>query len=193
MKEDWVPIRGYEGLYDISNKGRVRSLDRTVKCQGGDYHVTGRILKLHKKPSGYMFVTLAKNGRAKRYYLHRLIAEAFIPNPLRLKQINHKDENKTNNALSNLEWCTASYNINYGKRSAKVIETKNKNASIGAERPVLKFDKSGKFIKEYQSIKIAAERNGVYRSNIYKCCSGKYSQTGGYKWKFKDQLQYENR
>lgn len=186
--EVWKEVKGFEGLYEVSNKGRVRSLDRMVRNREHDYHAKGRILKLYTKSSGYVFVRLADNGKIKTLYVHRLIAEAFLLNPSNQSQINHKDENKANNLLENLEWCSASYNINYGDRSMKVTRTKNKNGSIGAERQVVKYDLNDRFLEEYASVKIAAENNGVFRSNIYKCCCGKYKQTGGFKWKFKDQL-----
>ena len=119
MEEIWKDIPGYEGIYQISNMGNARSLDRIT--------FDGR--KLRSKPlkqffdkDGYMKVGLCKNNNVKQYRVHRLVAIAFIDNPNYYSQINHKDENKTNNSFINLEWCDCKYNINYGTRTKKVVE-----------------------------------------------------------------------
>ena len=127
MEEVWKDIPGYEGLYQASNLGKIRSLDKLTKGgnQYGCQFITkkrGRILKEYFNKSGYKQVTLVVNNKAKRFILHRLVAKTFIPNPNNLPQINHKDEDKTNNCAKNLEWCTCSYNINYGSRNEKAAE-----------------------------------------------------------------------
>lgn len=122
MNEIWKPVVGWEGLYEVSNLGNVKVLDRFVNSgikNNSSVKRRGQILKQYDK-RGYMQVTLTLNGKRKYCNVHRLVAEAFIPNPDDLPQINHKDENKLNNNVNNLEWCTAKYNCNYGNRNSKI-------------------------------------------------------------------------
>ena len=114
QKEIWKDIEGYEGEYQISNYGNVKSLN---------YLRTGkeRILKPGKNRGGYYYVQLYKN-KAKNHYIHRLVAQAFIKNPRNLPQVNHKDENKSNNRVDNLEWCMPIYNANYGTRNKRTSD-----------------------------------------------------------------------
>jgi hypothetical protein len=112
--EEWRDIKGYEGLYQVSNLGRVKSLSRTIeRSKYGSIFVSEKILSTNST-KGYLYVSLCKCGKQKRVRVHRLVAEAFIPNQDNLPEVNHKDENKENNAVSNLEWCTNKYNCNYG-------------------------------------------------------------------------------
>lgn len=124
MKEIWKDIPDYEGLYQASNFGRVRSVDRYIKQYNGYNYSTriykGRILKCNIGNSGYLKVILQKKGKRRTYNVHRLVANTFILNPNNYPQINHKDENKLNNNINNLEWCTSTYNINFGNRNIKV-------------------------------------------------------------------------
>lgn len=123
MVEVWKEINDYEGLYEVSSLGRVRSLDRYVSYTNGQIHLhKGKVLR-PGVCNGYLQVVLCKNGEVKHPLVHRLVAEAFIPNPDNLPQVNHKDENPSNNTIDNLEWCTSLYNINYGGRPDKVRET----------------------------------------------------------------------
>ena len=112
-RRKWKDIPGYEGLYQVSNLGEIKSLN---------YRNTGKekILKLIKDKKGYFHVNLYKNGKLKNLQVHRLVAMAFIPNHNNYNQVNHKDENTSNNAVENLEWCTAKYNSNYGNRNKKI-------------------------------------------------------------------------
>ena len=129
-EEIWRPVVGYEGLYEVSSYGRVRSMDRYVKYSNGRINLhKGRILSPGKDTNGYLQVILTCNGKHKSIKVHRLIVQAFIPNPDNLLEVNHKDEDKTNNSVDNLEWCTRKYNINYGSRKDKVRDTKIKNGS----------------------------------------------------------------
>ena len=124
MQEVWIDIDSYEGLYQISNLGRVRRLPKIITdvSQGGVRKrlFDGRILSQSFAGCGYKSVMLSKDGCVKRHNVHRLVAQAFIPNPNNLPEINHLDEDKTNNCVDNLEWCTPKYNSNYGNRNKKI-------------------------------------------------------------------------
>ena len=116
MAEVWKDVVGYEGLYQVSNLGRLKSAPRP-RTKGG-------LLKPQYDRKGYLTFGLCKNGKSKMAKIHRLVAEAFIPNPGKLPEVNHKDEQKDNNCVENLEWCTTQYNSNYGTRVARIAATK---------------------------------------------------------------------
>ena len=176
IEEIWRPIDGYEGLYEVSNTGLIRSLDRFV---GNRNRIKGKILSIQIEKGGYCSVALSKYGKMKRYKIHRLVAQAFIPNPEGLSQINHKDEDKTNNRVENLEWCDAKYNINYGNRLNKSLLTKS-------EKGYIDFNMIGLDRKEYGKIwrnnhkDIMREYNKKYymmnkdKWKIYKSRRGEY-------------------
>ena len=167
-EEIWCPIKGYEGIYEVSDKGRVKSIGYGKE----------RILKLLRTPKGYLLVSLWKNGEMKNYRIHRLVAQTFIPNPDNLPMVNHKDENKTNNYVQNLEWCTNKYNSNYGTRNKRISEKLSKS--------VLQFTKDGELVKDWNST-MDVERNLKYsQGNISSCCTGKLKSAYGFIWKFKD-------
>ena len=170
MLEIWKDIKGYEGLYQVSNTGKVRSLN---------YHRMGviRELKLIKHHCGYLEIGLKKNGKRKIFKVHRLVAEAFIPNPDNLPQVNHKDECKTNNCVDNLEWCDVSYNCNYG--------TRNERMSRKLFKTVLQFTLNGDFIKEYESVKEVTELLGLKQSTLSSALTGRNRTAGGFIWKYK--------
>ena len=131
MEEIWKDIKGYEGLYQVSNLGRVKSLGRWVyKEYRGKRWQGEKILKQIKNKFGYLRVYLYKNRKAKCYAIHRLVAQVFIPNPYNLPQVNHKDEDKSNNRVDNLEWCTSFYNNEYGTRKKRWYETRIKNGTM---------------------------------------------------------------
>ena len=160
MKETWKPIEGYEGLYEISNLGNIYCTKRKIT----------RFLQISK--NGYLRVSLSKEGHKTTYLVHRLVAEAFIPNPDNLPQVNHKDENKINNHVDNLEWCTAIYNLNYGNRNSK------------SGKSVVQYDLQGKFLKKWQTISSAGKELGILVTNICDCCKGGRKTAGGFKWKY---------
>lgn len=180
MEELWKNIKDYEGLYQISNLGRVKSLERVVKhSRYGERHINERILDGSlNKDDGYIRANLSKNGNRERPLVHCLVAEAFIPNPDNLPEVNHKDEDKTNNVVSNLEWCDPNYNNNYGSRNERIRKALLK--------PVQQYTKDGqRFIKEYPSAHEAASQNGITKDNIRKCCKGVRKSAGGFKWEYK--------
>lgn len=197
QEEIWKDVVGYEGLYQVSNMGRVRSL-------GHDKWHKGRIIKSHfDGKKHYKFVSLHKKGKSKRFNIHRLVAIAFVPNPNNYPQVNHKNEIKTDNRATNLEWCTAQYNINYGSAMKRAIKTrysrydvkelvaktkasKIANKSYSAERPVNQFTWDGEFIKRYDSATQASKETGI--SGIGRCCQWKTKRAGKYIWVYDEDL-----
>ena len=182
MKEIWKDICGYEGIYKISNKGRVLALEKDI-MRGKGYktlvHQPEMLLVPTVDKWGYWGVNLWKNAKLKRIKVHRLVAEHFLPNPLGLKYINHKDENKANNRVENLEWCTTAYNNTYGSRVERMCLAKFK--------PVEQYTKSGEFVARYGSLNEAQEKTGIQASNISKVAKGGiygFNSAGGYVWRF---------
>lgn len=129
MIEEWKDIEGYEGVYQVSNFGNVRSCDRVIKHSPKDYFQKGGKLKSALSKNGYPMVVLVVHNKRKTINVHRLVAQAFIPNPDNLPQVNHKDEDKTNNNVANLEWCTHKYNVNYGTRNMKISKARKGGAT----------------------------------------------------------------
>lgn len=177
MQEIWKPIVGFEGYYEVSSFGNVRSVDRYVVNNKGLRLIKGQIIKQTKQKNGYLYVGLYKKQKHKLIRVHRLVAEAFIPNPNNLPFINHRDENPLNNIVENLEWCTPKYNINYGT----CIERRcNKKQKL-----VLQYTLDGEFVKEWQSLKEIECELGIKQYNISRCCNGKRKSACGYVFKFK--------
>ena len=155
MIEEMKDVKEYEGEYAITRDGQVWSYKR----------------KKFLKPrlvGGYHQVVLCKDGKKKDLYIHRLVAEAYIPNPDNLPQVNHKDEDKSNNCVENLEWCDAKYNINYGTRTKKI------------SKPVYCEELNRTFKSQVE----AARELGLKQCNIVSCCKGRYKTTGGYHWRY---------
>ena len=170
MREKSLDFLGYPN-YTITDDGRVFSLN---------YNREGykKELKPLIENCGYFIVGLYnKVSKYKRFMVHRLVALAFIPNPYNLPEVNHKDENKTNNMVGNLEWCSKSYNINYG--------TRNERTAKANWKPIRQFTKDGLFIKEYPSLKEAARQTGFYQSAISQCCKGIRKSAYKYIWRYK--------
>lgn len=174
MQEIWKDIKEYEGLYQISNLGRLRSFPRA-----GTKTKQIRIIKINIGNNGYYYATLYKNGISKTVHIHRLVAENFINNINNYNCVNHKDENRLNNNVNNLEWCTQSYNINYG--------TGNKRRSDTEKIKVHQYDLNGNFIKEWEGITDASQKLKISTGNIVCCCKGRRKTAGGYKWKYKEE------
>lgn len=155
--EIWKDIKGYEGLYQVSNLGHIKNRH-------------GRILKPEYSNKGYACVQLRKDNKCKKYRVHRLVAEGFISNPGNLPEVNHKDENKMNNSVENLEWCTHKQNMNH--------YMKNHPEASCNQQPVYCFD-----LDEYfKSATEASVHTGVCRTSIVKACRGQLSQAGGKWW-----------
>lgn len=160
--EEWRPVVGYEGLYEVSDWGRVKNQKNGFMKN----HLNG----------GYNRVHLSKNNIQKFYYVHRLVAKAFIPNVNNHDFINHKDEDKTNNNVDNLEWCTREYNNNYGTRNKKVAKANSKH--------VYQYSLDGELIAIWPSVKEVAKECGFCKESISKCCNSKLKKHKGYIWKY---------
>lgn len=174
QSEFWKDITGYEGLYQVSNIGRIKSLPR--KYSRGE-----SIMNTPINHWGYKMVYLSKNKHKKFFSVHRLVALHFIDNPRNYKFVNHKDEDKTNNKATNLEWCTSKYNTNYGTCiQRRVAKQKNKH---GAKR-VLQYTMNLELIKEYPSIMEATRVTSISPRAICACCRGYQKSAYGYKWKY---------
>lgn len=169
--EVFLSVPGYVGLYEVSNLGNVMSLR------------SGKLLKQSKNRDGYRIVSLTKDGKSKGFGVHRLVAMTFLPNPLGLPEVNHKDETRDNNVLENLEWCSRKYNRNYGgyrERMSKAIKNNPPH-----HRSISAYDKtSKKFYKSWDTIKEAEEELGLSRGTIGKALAGITKTSGGYIWKY---------
>ena len=180
--EEWKDIPNFEGLYQVSNLGRVKSLERFRKGANGSLVlVKEKILKPVISHNGYYIVCLHKQSIQKSYYIHRLVFEAFNGQIPEGYEINHLDERPVNNALSNLSLVTHRENLNYGtrnERAGKVL--KNGKCS----KSVLQFTLDNILVKEYPSIKQVERETGFANQSICACCNGKLKTAYGYKWKF---------
>lgn len=170
MMEEWRDIEGYEGLYQVSNLGRVKNVK------------TGKTLKGRDNGRGYLLVGLCKNGKCHNHRVHRLVACAFIPNPNNLPEVNHKDENTGNNRVDNLEWCDRKYNNLYGTANQRRKDTQTVRYLEGMTRTVVQYDLQGNFIKEWNGVKEVRRTIGLYVGN---CCRGLQKTAGGFRWEFR--------
>ena len=172
MDEIWKPIDGYDGRYEISNYGRVRSYAQDRK--------NGKIKTGHPVRKGYMHILLYdSDGNSKWHPIHRLVAGAFLENPDNFEQVNHKDEDKTNNHVDNLEWCSNEYNINYGTRNKRAAES-NRCCETTSSK-VYSVDAAGQ--KEYfDSIGEAERKTGCSHSNIVRTLKGRSNRCGNRQW-----------
>ena len=179
MNEIWKDIKGYEGLYQISNTGKVKSLERLVptKIKGTFQKIKEKIRKTTLTTAGYEYVVLSKNGKNKTLLVHRLVAETFLDNPENKKCVNHKDENKSNNNVYNLEWCDYEYNNTY-----KNIHLRRNTDNI--TRKVIQYDLDMNEIKRWNTIIEAAKTYNAASGNIIKCCKGERTHCCGFKWRY---------
>ena len=182
MKELWKSVVGFEDLYKVSNTGKVIALAKDIK-RGKGYCTVIHQPEMELTPTidkwGYWVVSLWRNGKCVRKKVHRLVAENFLPNPNGMKYINHKDEDKGNNIVTNLEWCTTAYNNTYGTRVERMRRSKYK--------PIEQYTKDGIFVARYESLMMAESSTGIKATNISRCAKGNvygFKTAGGYKWRF---------
>lgn len=178
--EIWKDIEGYTGLYQVSNLGRIKSLPRTIAS--GIYYsnirTTDEIIKSTTvSNAGYELVALYKGNKEKRFTVHRLVAEAFIPNPHNLPQVNHKDENKLNNNCGNLEWCTRKYNANYGTSRQRLSDIR--------KIPVIQLDENDTVVCRYEFV-TEVRKNNFDPSGVIQCCKGRRENYRGFRWRYAD-------
>lgn len=161
--ELWKPCPGFEEKYLVSSHGRVMGIGTYNTCKKGE------LIKLHKKHgrNGYMQARFYDNGKASTVEIHLLVAKAFIPNPNNLPMVNHIDENKTNNHVENLEWCTNQYNVRYS--NAKAVDV---------------YTKDGEFIETLEAISDAVSKYGIETSNVSRCCKSQYGTCKGYQFRY---------
>ena len=190
MEEQWKDIViekngevfDYTGLYQVSNLGRVRSCDR-VDALGRE--VKGKVLKCNQTKTGYLRIVLSKNGEAKLFLIHRLVAHMFIPNPDNLPVVNHKDENPLNNCVENLEWCTQKYNINYGTRNERAGKKMKGKKSPAAKKVIC--------LETKRIFNCTVEASEWCHGNVSMCCRGRNKTAGGYHWQFLDDYKRQLR
>lgn len=165
MLEEWKPIKDYEDRYLVSNTGLVFS------------KISNRLLTPKIDRYGYKVVALSRNGKLKHITVHRLVALSFIPNLENKVTVNHKDEDKTNNRVENLEWSTVKENDNHGTRNKRMANSKKKN-------PIAQYDIDMNLIEIHLGIKDAQRNTGVNRNSIRDVCRGKRVSAGGYIWRY---------
>jgi hypothetical protein len=190
MNEMWMDIEDFEGLYQVSNLGRIKSLYR-VNCQ--NKVIEEKFLTIFDNGHGYKKVHLTKNGKHKDKYVHRLVCGAFIPNPENKKEVNHKDGIKSNNLVGNLDWVTPSENQKHASMAGlhepfPILTGKDNPKS----RPVCQFTLSGKLVMEYESLLEAQKETGINHSGISSVCSGKQDSAGKFMWRYKEDAQSDS-
>lgn len=177
--EIWKDIKGYEGHYQVSNLGRVKSLQCTYRSAKRLVTKKCCIMTPRVSRDGYLAVHF---GRGNNFFVHRLVANAFIPNDKNFKEINHKNENKKDNRVENLEWCDRKYNCNYGARNKRISVSHINNPLLS--RRIVQKTIEGEYIKEYPSMMEVERQYGFRQGNISKCCRGLKKTAYGYKWSY---------
>ena len=181
--EIWKDVLGFEGLYRVSNKGNIFSVERRDSL---GRKIGGRIIRPRYDKDGYLIINLYKDGKSKTKKVHRLVTEAFIPNPKKLPEVNHRDEIKANNELSNLEWCDTRYNSNYGTKNERIAQKLSKKVkAVNVETgEVVEFNstqEAGR--KGYDNTAVSKSCRGVYKdNNTGKLMGGDGRTYKGYKW-----------
>lgn len=176
MREIWKPVLDFEGVYEVSNCGDIRRLAVQGKKGTGNYLRAEHLVKSRENNKGYPMVDLWMNGKRKQKLVHRLVAEAFIPNPQNLPEVNHKDENPANCNADNLEWCDRIYNMNYGSCAKRIGKANGK--------PVFQFDLHGNLLRRYESTMQAQRETGICNARISESCTGKREKGGGFIWRY---------
>lgn len=186
--EVWKDIKGYEGLYQISDYGRVKSLERVQsrRTRWGsivNVLIESKILATAHNNKGYCTVSLCRNNTHKTTLTHRLVAIHFLENNNDYPEVDHNDENKNNNRVTNLVWCDRLYNNTRGVQSK---EGRRKSSKFRM-KPVSQFSLDGMLLNSFDGIRLAEEKTGVSNQNICKCCQHKASTAGGYIWRYKNE------
>ena len=171
MTEVWKDVKNYEGLYQISNLGNVK---RTS---------SGKRLKPYNR-KGYIRVALSKDNTAKHIDIHRLVAEAFIPNIENKPEVNHIDGDKSNNEVSNLEWCTRKENMNHAKNTGLWKMTDDMKKGLDQSKRTYQYDLNYNFIQSFESAEEASRQLHINTGNLHSCCEGKRKTAGGYIWSY---------
>lgn len=175
--EQWKDVIGFDGKYQVSNYGNVRSLDRYVECSDGTKQFRrGKMLTLTKDKDGYMFVSLGKYNPDKK--VHRLVAEAWIPNPQNKPEVGHVDCNNSNNMVENLYWCTRKENMGHPLTRERIKITKQL-------KPIVQMSLDDDVIREYESLHSMHRETGYNRWAVSECCRGNALTYKGFKWKYK--------
>ncbi|MBO5484348.1 MAG: HNH endonuclease [Lachnospiraceae bacterium] len=175
--EIWKDVPEFEGCYQVSNEGRIKSLARYVNvCGGGKRLIPERIIKPTVCKNGYLELQASRNCQKKVFLLHRLVATLFIENPNSLPEVNHKDEDISNCTVENLEWCTSKYNANYG--------TRNERCATSLSKPIKQYTKEGELVKEWNAIKDASRECNFNDAAIIRCCKGKQKTSYGFIWEY---------
>lgn len=193
MEEIWKDIKGYEGYYQISNRGRVKSLARKTKYQNTTRELKEKIKSTFISTNGYERVELSKDNSNKKYNIHRLVAEAFITKIEGKEFVNHINGIKTDNGVENLEWCSQSenelhaYRTGLAKNSEKQRNAVSKYAKENRVKPIIQLGIDGSFIKEWKSAIEASEKLKIGNKTISNCVTGRSKTAGGYKWITKEQ------
>ena len=182
INEIWKDVLGYEGLYQVSNYGRVKSLERMVKHYPSGEKVVSEILLKPYNTIKYLQVGLCKDGVRKTYSVHRLVWMAFNGEIPEGYEINHINEDKTDNRLENLSLMSHKDNINWGTRNER---TASNRTGKTAPKPILQYDLDGNFIKEWSSFHQIEKELGLHNTGIWACCNGKIKKSYDYFWKYK--------
>lgn len=179
--EQWKDIKGYEGKYQISNYGEVRSFSKWSN---------GKILKGGScgNPGPYRFVSLVKTGRKdiKNVYIHRLVAEHFLENPYNLNEVNHIDGNTLNNRADNLEWCDHGYNMAHANKLGLIDHLKYCGSKHPNAKAVIQRNLNGEFVKEWGSVNQIQRETRYLASNIFNCCKHRTKTAYGFLWEYKN-------
>lgn len=184
MEEVWKDIEGYEGKYQVSNFGRVKHLPYMLKNISGNHFIKEKICKQHLMNQGYYIVDLYSNNTRKTVLVHRLVAKAFISNPYNYRCVNHLDNNKLNNRVDNLEWCTYSHNIkwSYDTNDRRSKMNWKKGGEHHLAKPIIMIDRNNNIVQKFKSIMDAERQIGIRNNCIVMCLKGKYKTAGGYVW-----------
>lgn len=190
--EEWRDIEGYEGIYQISDCGRVKSLERFVLLGEGIRHIMEKFLRAKRKKNGYLFYCLYPgDGTVKSEYAHRLVAQAFIPNPLHKRDVNHIDGNKMNNCIDNLEWVTRSEN----QIHAYNVLNRTREHPVGWDnklaKHIVQLNLDGSFVKKWASSWDFQRHTGKTEANVRRCLKGKQKTAYGFRWVYLEDYKKE--